>query len=250
MSAEDLLRANGITLGSYAPGRDYTTCPKCLRDRRTAAHRKAEVLGVTIEADGSVRWGCNHCGWTGPQPGDGNGDGGRRNPWPFFLYAGGALRKVKKPKGSEPPYFWQHRNGSDEWEKGTGGVGTNALLYRIEEAREAIKAGRVLLSAEGEKDIDNLWRFGFAATCNAHGASEPGKAPKWTKKHSAQLRGADLVVLNDNDDPGRAHAEATCRCSLGRAKRVRRLDIKEFCRTRPRAATFPIGSPLGTRATN
>jgi hypothetical protein len=38
--------------------------------------------------------------------------------------------------------------------------------------------------AEGEKDADTLSRLGFAATCNAHGASEPGKKAKWTKAHS------------------------------------------------------------------
>jgi hypothetical protein len=75
--------------------------------------------------------------------------------------------------------------------------------------------------------VDNLWLLGFAATCNAHGASEPGKAPKWTKKHSEQLRGADIVVLNDNDAPGYEHAEVTYQLSLGVAKRVRRLDLKD-----------------------
>jgi hypothetical protein len=79
---------------------------------------------------------------------------------------------------------------------------------------------------EGEKDVDNLWRIGFAATCNAHGASEPGKKPKWAAAHSEQLRGADIVVLNDHDLAGCAHAETVCRLSRGLAKRVRRLDLK------------------------
>jgi len=37
---------------------------------------------------------------------------------------------------------------------------------------------------------------------------------------------ADIVVLNDNDPPGYAHAETICKLSLGVAKRVRRLDLK------------------------
>jgi putative DNA primase/helicase len=228
MSPEDLLRQNGITLPSYAPGRYYTTCPKCSRDRSTAASRRDPCLGVTIEADDSVRWGCNHCPWTGPERGNGARNGRDRDPWPSFLYAGGALRKVKKPKGSKPRCFWQHRNGSGKWEKGTGGVKTGALLYRVEEVREAIKAGREIACVEGEKDVDRLWSLGIPATCNAHGASEPGKAAKWTAAHSEQLRGAAIVVLNDNDNPGRAHADATCALSLGVAKRVHRLVTAEF----------------------
>jgi hypothetical protein len=54
---------------------------------------------------------------------------------------------------------------------------------------------------EGEKDADRLWSLEFAATCNAHGASEPDKGPKWKRKHREQLRRADIVVLNDNDRP-------------------------------------------------
>jgi hypothetical protein len=71
LTPEQLLTANGIALESYAPGRHYTTCPQCSRNRKTADYRKSEVLGVTIEADGAARWGCNHCGWTGPEKGVG-----------------------------------------------------------------------------------------------------------------------------------------------------------------------------------
>jgi putative DNA primase/helicase len=39
------------------------------------------------------------------------------------------------------------------------------------------------------------------------------------------LRGADLVILNDNDAVGQAHADAIARMSLGIAARVRRLDL-------------------------
>ena len=67
----------------------------------------------------------------------------------------------------------------------------------------------------------------FAATCNAHGASEPAKQAKVDGSHSEQLRSADIVVFNDNDAAGYAHADATCKLSLGIAKRVRRLDLAQ-----------------------
>src|SRR5262249_59324383 len=52
------------------------------------------------------------------------------------------------------------------------------------------------------------------------------KKQKWKVVHSLQLAGADIVVFNDNDVAGYAHAEATCQCSLGACRRVRRLDLK------------------------
>ena len=108
--------------------------------------------------------------------------------------------------------------------------------------KKAIAEGRIVACVEGEKDADNLWRIGIAATCNAHGASEPGKKPKWTKAHSEQLAGADLVVFNDNDAAGHEHADATCKLSLGIAKRVRRLDLATHWPGIPKGGDVSTGS--------
>src|SRR5262249_43512101 len=51
--------------------------------------------------------------------------------------------------------------------------------------------------------------------------------PKWKREHSEQLRGAKLVVIPDHDNAGYGHAEATCKTSLGVAKRVRYLTLAE-----------------------
>jgi hypothetical protein len=223
MSPEELLRANGIALVSYASGRHYATCPQCSSARKHG-HQKLKCLGVTIDGD-RVHWGCNHCNWTGPQRGVGN-RGGDAPAWDRYHLYGATLRKVKNPPGRRQRFFWQHLNGKGEWESGTGGAKTEALLYRIDEAREAIAAGEIIAIVEGEKDADSLWRLGIPATCNAHGASETGTAPKWTKAHSAQLRGADIVVFNDNDATGFAHAGAIVTRSTGIAKQIRRLNLK------------------------
>jgi putative DNA primase/helicase len=222
-SPEQLLARHGIRLSRYAPGRYYARCPDCSRLRSTAAHRNAQCLGVTIEGD-SARWGCNHCGWTGPKKGNG-ADG---PPLTAYIYrnADGLIRfrKVRNAPGREPRFWLQKWDGAGGWQKGTKGVDTS-LVYRADEVREAIDQGREIACVEGEKDADRLWSLDVPATCNAHGASETGKAPKWTKAHSEQLRGAPIVVLNDNDSAGYAHAEATCRLSVGVAKRIRRLDL-------------------------
>jgi hypothetical protein len=100
--------------------------------------------------------------------------------------------------------------------------------------QEAIANGHSIASVEGESDADAMWAIGIPATCSPHGAAATRDKngnpiqykPKWMKVHSEQLEGADIVVLNDNDEQGYKHADATCRCSLGVAKSVRRLDIK------------------------
>ena len=223
MTVTELLTKHGIALADTKPGRYYTTCPQCSA-KRSKAHQGEKVLGVTIEAGGGVRWGCNHCSWTGPEKGSGG-----RPELQAHVYrdADGAerFRKVRNLPGREPRFWLEQPDGRGGWKKGTKGVDT-AILYRTDEVRKAIAEGRVVACVEGEKDADNLWRIGIAATCNAHGASEPGKRPKWTKGHSEQLAGADIVVFNDNDPAGYEHADAICKLSLGVAKRVRRLDLK------------------------
>src|SRR5262245_35150425 len=71
MTVAELLAKHAIQLASTAAGRHYTTCPHCSAGRASEEHRAAKVLGVTIEADGKVHWGCNHCQWTGPEKGSG-----------------------------------------------------------------------------------------------------------------------------------------------------------------------------------
>jgi len=224
MSTEELLAKYGIKLASTAAGRYYTTCPKCSA-KRSRENQKKECLGVTIEADGKLHFGCNHCDFRGPEKGNGKQQGRPELPSYVYCDVDGAprFRKVRNAPGREPR-FWLERADGNGWLKGTKGVDTK-ILYRLDEVTKGIAEGRIIACVEGEKDADNLWAIGIAATCNAHGASEPGKAPKWMKAHSRQIAGADIVVFNDNDPAGYEHADSTCKLSLGVAKRVRRLDL-------------------------
>ena len=226
----ELLAQYGIKLASTTPGRYYATCPQCSASR---SKRTAKVLGVTISPDGSVCWGCNHCGWTGPEKGSGKPNGHAADDAFAATYdypdATGVVRfqKVRNLPGRTPRFWLRRPDGNGGWINGTEGVDTT-LIYRLPEINEAIAVGYTILLPEGEKDWDNLWSIGIPATCNAHGAADaakPNYTPKWRPEHSAQLRGADIVILNDNDVSGRAHADAAARMSAGVAARVRMLDL-------------------------
>ena len=90
--------------------------------------------------------------------------------------------------------------------------------YRLPEV-SAADADAPVLVVEGEGDADRAADLGFAATCNVGGAG------KWTAADSAHLKGRHAVVLPDNDDAGRSHAEAVCRSLSGTAASVRVLDL-------------------------
>lgn len=73
------------------------------------------------------------------------------------------------------------------------------LLYNLPRVIEAAKAGKTVFFCEGEKDADNMKRYGFCATTMPMGAST-GRT-KWKKEYGQWLTGARVVVFADNDLP-------------------------------------------------
>ena len=85
------------------------------------------------------------------------------------------------------------------------------MLFRLQEIREA----QTVLVVEGEKDVLNLVKIGFEATCNPMGAE------KWRPEYSDQLAGKRVVVFPDNDTSGEKHASQVGRSLMGKAASVR-----------------------------
>jgi hypothetical protein len=224
-TADEILHEHGIAPPPPGKQRYYAICPRCSA-RRSRAHQSNKVLGVTILSDG-VKWGCNHCLWTGGVFYNGKINGPAGDPAITYDYTdeNGELlfQKVRNPPGSKQR-FWQRRpDEKGGWINNTRD--TRKVLYRLPDVIEAIANERTILVVEGEKDADNLWRIGVPATCNPDGAADVGKASKWYPEYSEMLRGGDIVVIPDNDAAGYAHADATAKMSVGTAKRVRRLDL-------------------------
>ena len=101
-------------------------------------------------------------------------------------------------------------------------------LYKMPQLLAAIQEKRPVYIVEGEKDVETLARLGHTATCN------PGGAGKWRDGYTALLRGADVIILPDNDTAendytGQNHALNVALSLLNVAKRVRLVDIREAC---------------------
>lgn len=118
-----------------------------------------------------------------------------------------------------PKDFRQRRpDGKGGWIWKVRGV--EALLYRLSELLAALERSETVFIVEGEKDADNLAALGLAATCNAGGAG------KWTEAHAKHFPpGARVVILSDNDTPGRKHAEQVARTLAARGCRVKVVDL-------------------------
>lgn len=96
----------------------------------------------------------------------------------------------------EPKDFRQRCPVDGHWSWSVKGV--RKVPYRLRELLGAVDA--TVYIVEGEKDVDRLMPLGLTATCNAGGAG------KWSAELSEFFRERRVVILPDNDEPGRKHA--------------------------------------------
>jgi predicted P-loop ATPase len=85
------------------------------------------------------------------------------------------------------------------------------VLFRLPTLKDATQ----VLLAEGEKDVVNLVKLGFVATCNPMGAE------KWREEYSDQLAGKQVVIFPDNDASGGRHVLKVAKSLLGKAASFR-----------------------------
>lgn len=74
------------------------------------------------------------------------------------------------------------------------------LLYRAEALAWARDNQATVYVVEGEKDANRLAELGLVSTCNVGGADA------WLPHYADQLAGCHVIVIADNDAPGRRHA--------------------------------------------
>ena len=91
------------------------------------------------------------------------------------------------------------------------------VLYRLREVLEA----PIVFVVEGEKDCETLRDWGFVATTSAGGAKAP-----WLSQFTEALRGREVIIVPDNDLPGRQRALTIARVLLGKVLRLLILELE------------------------
>lgn len=90
------------------------------------------------------------------------------------------------------------------------------VLFGAQWVAHARNTGATLYVVEGEKDALALMNQGIPATCNVGGAGRG----KWLPHYSDQLAGCVVVVVADNDEPGKQHAREIALSLTATAKHV------------------------------
>jgi hypothetical protein len=109
-----------------------------------------------------------------------------------------------------PKSFRFRRPGENgEWIWNLHGV--VMIPYRLPE----ILAAEEVYICEGEKDCETMRKWGLVATCN------PGGAGKWKEEYSRVLKNKNIIILQDDDEPGRKHAQAVAKSVARYAAEIR-----------------------------
>ena len=97
--------------------------------------------------------------------------------------------------------------------------GVERVPYRLPELLQGIKDSKQILLLEGEKDVDRAIAMGFVATTFVGGAG------KWRQDYLEYFRGADAVLIPDNDIPGLKGMTEIVKRLHGTASRIRMLEL-------------------------
>jgi len=123
----------------------------------------------------------------------------KRYEW-FITAADGTLKKEK----SFPQYRWTGK----QWIKGCKGL--PKVPFRLPEFIAAPCTALIAICA-GEKDVLIMTRLGYVATCNPG-----GEIPKaWTPELNCWFVGRPVLIVEDNDDTGRAHTREVAQALSG-----------------------------------
>ena len=181
-------------------------------------------LSIT-EKDGNVLAKCFACGAQLPDVMDALGiqrepPAGGQNRTTVqedeYLYAGGSLKKVKyrKPDGSKYCVWYSRQGGG--WVKGRKGISPG--LYQSHE-----DLPEIVFLVEGEKDVETLKLAGYPAVSLPDGSNS-----KWEDSYNAVFAGKRVLILPDNDEPGKKYAQMCAGKLYGIAGAVFVLDLKRM----------------------
>ncbi|WDR03640.1 AAA family ATPase [Devosia algicola] len=105
--------------------------------------------------------------------------------------------------------------------------GIGHTIFRHPLVEIGIAEGKPIVLVEGEKDVETIEGWGLVASTNSGGAKH------WSADHAELLRGADVIIIVDNDDAGRAGGEIRAKSLRGIARRIRLLDLSQWVNNFP-----------------
>lgn len=129
--------------------------------------------------------------------------------------------KFRVRRYNDPKRFVQGHIKDGKWVSNIQGIASR-IPYRVEKwckaPVDAYTADPVII-VEGEKDVENLEKLGFHATCNAGGAG------KFFTEHSKYFENRRIIIIPDNDDAGKLHVAQIIQCVSHLIKEIKIIEL-------------------------
>ncbi|MGV8981874.1 hypothetical protein [Clostridium sp.] len=122
--------------------------------------------------------------------------------------------------GKRKKDFMAYTKDNNNWNFGI--KGTRHIIYKLPKVLEGIKNDKTIFFVEGEKCADEILRFGQIATTTAFGARG---FSAYSKDYVASLKGANIVILPDNDESGKAYAKDVLNAIKNEAKSIKIIEL-------------------------
>ena len=124
---------------------------------------------------------------------------------------GNLIHQTVRSRGKK--FFQRRPDGLGGWINKVKDI--RQILYNL----KAVPEAQEVIILEGEKDADNLIRLGFVATTCAGGAKS------WKPEYCESLKGKDIILIPDNDTPGREHMEQVAKSLDGIAASIKIIEL-------------------------
>jgi Protein of unknown function (DUF3987) len=211
-TARELLGQHGIEYVSTKTGKFTTSCPNC----------SGGYCNVKVDKD-RVAWYCHGCEQGGSEKYEQRDKSDLGDPAAIYDYDNEKGERLFQALRFEPvngPKQFRQRTGPDQEKWSIKGV--RIVPFKLPELIADLAAERVVFVVEGEKDVLTLREHDVPATCNPMGAG------KWWASFNEIMKGGDIIICGDNDQPGRDHVALVAKNLHGHAARIRILDLKQF----------------------
>jgi putative DNA primase/helicase len=140
-------------------------------------------------------------------------DGGIEAVYDYTDEAGELLYQIVRKPGKKFLQRYPDGSGGWVWKKHP-----HQVLYRLREVLE----NPIIFLVEGERDCETLRDFGFCATTNAGGAKA-----SWLPQFTEALRGREIILIPDNDAPGRQRVLTIARALTGHVAKLVILTLED-----------------------
>ena len=137
-------------------------------------------------------------------------------------------RKVvyKYDDGSKSASWFLFDQAAQQFSLAQGLQGRPAPLYNLP---GILNSSGAVYIVEGEKDAETLRALGLTATTAPNGASA-----KWRTEYNAALQGRDVVIITDNDEPGRKYGKTVANGTRGAAQSVKLIQATDIYKECPK----------------